>query len=174
MSADHQAAWPAWPTYDREQVDAAAKVLETGRVNYWNGSVGRQLEQDFARWLGTEYSIAVSNGSVSLDLILEALKISAEVVENLPMRDAVTEASVRVREGAAISKSLAASKLFPPMMIHLVSSGETVRGSMISMEMPCMANCSAASIVRCTISEMATTVRSSPARTTLARPKGIS
>jgi general secretion pathway protein F len=56
--------------------------------------------------------------------ILEALKISAEVIENVPMRDAVLEASLRVREGASIAKSLAASKLFPPMMIHLVSSGE--------------------------------------------------
>ncbi len=56
--------------------------------------------------------------------ILEALKISAEVIENVPMRDAVTEATIRVREGASISRSLAASKLFPPMMIHLVSSGE--------------------------------------------------
>jgi general secretion pathway protein F len=56
--------------------------------------------------------------------ILDALKISAEVVENLPMRDAVTEAAVRVREGATISRSLGASKLFPPMMIHLISSGE--------------------------------------------------
>lgn len=57
--------------------------------------------------------------------ILDALKISAEVIENLPMRDAVNEATLRVREGAAISRSLAASKLFPPMMIHLVASGET-------------------------------------------------
>jgi general secretion pathway protein F len=57
--------------------------------------------------------------------ILEALKISAEVIENLPMRDAVTEASLRVREGASISKSLATSKLFPPMMIHMIASGET-------------------------------------------------
>lgn len=57
--------------------------------------------------------------------ILEALRISAEVIENLPMRDAVTQASLRVREGAAISKSLAASKLFPPMMIHMIASGET-------------------------------------------------
>ena len=56
--------------------------------------------------------------------ILEALKISAEVIENLPMRDAVVEATIRVREGASISKSLAVSKLFPPMMIHLISSGE--------------------------------------------------
>jgi general secretion pathway protein F len=56
--------------------------------------------------------------------ILQALNISAEVIENIPMRDAVSEATLRVREGASISKSLAASKLFPPMMIHLVSSGE--------------------------------------------------
>jgi general secretion pathway protein F len=57
--------------------------------------------------------------------ILEALKISAEVIENVPMREAVTEASLRVREGASIAKSLAASKLFPPMTIHLIASGET-------------------------------------------------
>jgi len=56
--------------------------------------------------------------------VLEAMKISAEVIENLPMRDAVNEAAIRVREGGSISKSLEASKLFPPMMIHLVSSGE--------------------------------------------------
>lgn len=56
--------------------------------------------------------------------ILEALKISAEVIENLPMRNAVSEASLRVREGASISKSLATRKLFPPMMIHMISSGE--------------------------------------------------
>jgi general secretion pathway protein F len=57
--------------------------------------------------------------------ILEALRISGEVVNNLPMRDAVTEAATRVREGAAIGRSLNASKLFPPMTIHLISSGES-------------------------------------------------
>ena len=56
--------------------------------------------------------------------ILEALRIAAQVVVNLPMREAVEEASLRVREGASISKSLAASKLFPPMTTHLIASGE--------------------------------------------------
>jgi general secretion pathway protein F len=41
------------------------------------------------------------------------------------MRDAVEQAAVRVREGAAIGRSLAMTKIFPPMMIHLISSGET-------------------------------------------------
>jgi general secretion pathway protein F len=57
--------------------------------------------------------------------IIESLRICAAVVTNLPMRDAINEAGVRVREGAAIGRSLAQSKLFPPMTMHLISSGES-------------------------------------------------
>jgi general secretion pathway protein F len=57
--------------------------------------------------------------------VLDALRISGEVVTNLPMKAAVADAAVRVREGAPIGKSLAKSRLFPPMMIHLISSGES-------------------------------------------------
>ena len=57
--------------------------------------------------------------------VLEALRISGEVVSNLPMQDAVADATARVREGAPIGRSLSSSKLFPPMTIHLISSGES-------------------------------------------------
>jgi general secretion pathway protein F len=57
--------------------------------------------------------------------VLEALRISSEVVTNLPMKGAVEDAAVRVREGAPIGRSLGAARVFPPMMIHLISSGET-------------------------------------------------
>jgi general secretion pathway protein F len=57
--------------------------------------------------------------------VLDALRIAGEVVTNLPMRDAVAEAAARVREGAPIGRSLAASHLFPPMTVHLISSGES-------------------------------------------------
>src|SRR5262249_18543258 len=57
--------------------------------------------------------------------VLEALRISGDVVTHLPMRDAVTDAAARVREGAPIGRSLAVSRLFPPMTIHLISSGES-------------------------------------------------
>ncbi|MET0591495.1 MAG: type II secretion system inner membrane protein GspF, partial [Polyangiaceae bacterium] len=65
-------------------------------------------------------SILTSSGVPAL----EALRISASVIANLPMREAVDEAAVRVREGGAIGRSLAQSKLFPAMSIHLISSGE--------------------------------------------------
>jgi general secretion pathway protein F len=57
--------------------------------------------------------------------VLESLRIAGEVVTNLPMRDAVADAAARVREGAPIGRSLAVSRLFPPMTIHLISSGES-------------------------------------------------
>jgi general secretion pathway protein F len=71
----------------------------------------------FARTFSTLTSSAVP--------VLEAMRIAGEVVTNLPMRDAVQAAAARVREGAPIGRSLGASKLFPPMMIHLISSGES-------------------------------------------------
>jgi general secretion pathway protein F len=56
--------------------------------------------------------------------VLEGLRISAEVVSNMPMRDAVSEATLRIREGAPIGKSLSKSGHFPPLCIHLITSGE--------------------------------------------------
>jgi general secretion pathway protein F len=56
--------------------------------------------------------------------VLDSLRIAGEVIMNVPMREAVADAALRVREGGAMSQSLARSKLFPPMMVHLIASGE--------------------------------------------------
>jgi len=57
--------------------------------------------------------------------VLEALQISAQVLSNLPMRQAVMEAAGRVREGASIFQSLNRTSYFPPMTLHLIASGES-------------------------------------------------
>ncbi len=56
--------------------------------------------------------------------VLESMRIAGSVIANLPMWEAVEEATMRVREGATISHSLAARGLFPPMTVHLIASGE--------------------------------------------------
>lgn len=56
--------------------------------------------------------------------ILDALRIGTQVVSNVPMRDAIDKASARVREGASLARALGDSKLFPPITIHLIGSGE--------------------------------------------------
>lgn len=60
--------------------------------------------------------------SVSL---LAALSAASGVVTNLPMRNALEEAARKVREGVSLSRALASSGLFPPVLIHLIASGES-------------------------------------------------
>lgn len=57
--------------------------------------------------------------------VLEGMRISAQVLSNLPMRNAVVEAADRVREGSNIRHALERSRLFPPMTLHLIASGES-------------------------------------------------
>jgi general secretion pathway protein F len=57
--------------------------------------------------------------------ILDALSISAQVMENVPMKTAVEEAAVKVREGTPIHKALEKSGFFPPMTVYLIASGES-------------------------------------------------
>lgn len=56
--------------------------------------------------------------------VLEALRISAQVLANLPMRRAVLQVADRVREGSSIHSALEKTGHFPPMVIHLIASGE--------------------------------------------------
>ncbi len=56
--------------------------------------------------------------------LLTALRAGAGVVGNIPMREALNEAARRVQEGATLSRSLAQSKLFPPLMVHMIANGE--------------------------------------------------
>ena len=56
--------------------------------------------------------------------LVEALPVAARVMPGLPMRQAVERATAQVREGAPLSRSLAQSELFSPMIIRLVAAGE--------------------------------------------------
>lgn len=56
--------------------------------------------------------------------LVDALKIASEVAGNVVIREAVFEASVKVREGGSLNKSLDQSGYFSPMMIQMIASGE--------------------------------------------------
>jgi general secretion pathway protein F len=56
--------------------------------------------------------------------LVEALAIGAEVVSNRIIRTDVANATQRVREGGSLSRALEASRQFPPMMLHMIASGE--------------------------------------------------
>jgi general secretion pathway protein F len=56
--------------------------------------------------------------------LLVALQAATGVVNNLPMKRALEDAAGKVREGTGLSRALAVSGLFPPILIHLIASGE--------------------------------------------------
>lgn len=56
--------------------------------------------------------------------LLNAMQSAVQVVNNIPMRRAVEEALRQVREGGGLARALGKSKLFPPLVIHLIASGE--------------------------------------------------
>ncbi|MFZ6041299.1 DegT/DnrJ/EryC1/StrS family aminotransferase [Vibrio natriegens] len=64
-----------WPSFTQEEADAASRVLLSNKVNYWTGSECREFEKEFAAWAGCEYAIAISNGTLALDLALKALNV---------------------------------------------------------------------------------------------------
>jgi dTDP-4-amino-4,6-dideoxygalactose transaminase len=66
-----------WPSYTQEEADAVSRVLLSNRVNYWTGQECREFEREFAEFAGTEYAVAVANGTVALDLALKGLGIGA-------------------------------------------------------------------------------------------------
>lgn len=64
-----------WPYFEEDEIEAAVRVLRSGRINYWTGQEGRLFEQEFAQFAGCRYAVAVANGSVALELALYALDI---------------------------------------------------------------------------------------------------
>ena len=89
-----------WPHYDDEQVEAVAAVLRSGRVNYWTGEEGRAFEREYAEYLGRRHAIAVANGTVALELALEAFGIGAGDEVIVPARTYIATASCTVMRGA--------------------------------------------------------------------------
>lgn len=66
-----------WPSFTQEEADAVSQVLLSNKVNYWTGQECRQFETEFAEWADSKYAIAMGNGTLALDVALQALEIGA-------------------------------------------------------------------------------------------------
>src|SRR5690606_8258191 len=77
------------------------------------------VAMDTARFAST-LSILTSSGVP----LLEGLKIAGEVLTNSRLREASRQVAITVQEGGSLNRALAQTELFPPMMVHMVASGE--------------------------------------------------
>ncbi|MRN38513.1 DegT/DnrJ/EryC1/StrS aminotransferase family protein [Neisseria sp. N95_16] len=89
-----------WPSFTQEEADAVSRVLLSNKVNYWTGTECREFEKEFAQYIGTEYAIALSNGTVALDVALKAMDIGAGDDVIVTSRTFLASASSIVTAGA--------------------------------------------------------------------------
>lgn len=89
-----------WPSFTDEEIDAVARMMRSNRVNYWTGDECRQFEREFAAWSGTEYAVAVTNGTLALELALIALGIGPGDEVIVTPRSFLASASCVVSVGA--------------------------------------------------------------------------
>jgi dTDP-4-amino-4,6-dideoxygalactose transaminase len=76
---------PGWPASAPDEVAAAVRVLESGKINYWTGEEGHQFEREFAGFAGCKFGVALANGTVALELALIAGLGNVETVRGPAM-----------------------------------------------------------------------------------------
>lgn len=67
----------SWPQFDADQIDAAIRVLSSGKVSSWTGSETNCFDQEFAAWCGSSHAIAMANGSLALSAGFLALGLGS-------------------------------------------------------------------------------------------------
>ena len=77
MKKQNPKSFPAWPCFADDEIEAVERVLRSGKVNQWTGSEVTNFEKEYADFVGVKYAVALANGSVALELALEALGIGA-------------------------------------------------------------------------------------------------
>lgn len=93
-------AFEPWPSFTQEEADAVSQVLLSNKVNYWTGQECREFEKEFAQFAGTQYAVALANGTVALDVALKALGIAAGDDVIVTSRTFLASASSIVTAGA--------------------------------------------------------------------------
>ena len=89
-----------WPSFTQEEADAVSRVLLSNKVNYWTGSECREFEKEFAAFAGTQYAVALANGTLALDVALKAMGIGAGDDVIVTPRTFLASASAIVNAGA--------------------------------------------------------------------------
>lgn len=91
---------PPWPHFDDDEMATTARVLNSGKVNYWTGEEGRHFEREFATYCGVDHAIALTNGTAALEVALHALGLGPGDDVIVPSCTFIATASAAVMRGA--------------------------------------------------------------------------
>ena len=123
-----------YPYYPDKLIQKINRTLKSGKVNYWTGNEGYFFEKEFSKYVGNKYSVAVSNGSVALEIAIKALNfkkgdeiivsprsfiISASSVINLGLKPKFADVDLNGNLCIEGIKSVYTSKVKAIILVHL-------------------------------------------------------
>ena len=89
-----------WPSFTEEETKAVRNVLLSNKVNYWTGAECREFEKEFALFCGAKYAVALSNGTIALELALRSVGIGPGDDVVVTSRTFIASASAIIAVGA--------------------------------------------------------------------------
>jgi sugar O-acyltransferase (sialic acid O-acetyltransferase NeuD family) len=67
-----------WPQYTEKMINNVTQILQSGKVNQWTGSKVKEFEKKYAEYFGVKYAVAITNGTVAIDLCLKAIDLQPD------------------------------------------------------------------------------------------------
>jgi dTDP-4-amino-4,6-dideoxygalactose transaminase len=89
-----------WPFFSEDEIEAVARVMRSGKVNYWTGQEGKSFEVEFAAFTECRHAIGIANGSLALECALRGLDIGPGDDVVTTARTFIASASCAVMVGA--------------------------------------------------------------------------
>ncbi len=91
-----------WPYFSEEDISSTKEILNSSKVNYWTGKEGINFESEFKQYIGTDYALATSNGTVSLLLAYSAINLKEGDELITTPRGYIAAASIALELGAKV------------------------------------------------------------------------
>lgn len=89
-----------WPSFTEEEAKAVHDIVLSNQVNYWTGTECREFEKEFAAWVDASHAVALSNGTLALDVALKALGVGEGDEVIVTPRTFIASISTVVNAGA--------------------------------------------------------------------------
>ena len=88
-----------WPNYNKKLISEVNKILNSGKINYTTGIIGKKFEQSYSKFIGNRYSVALCNGTAALEVAIKSLELpkGSEII--VPARSFFASASCIVNTG---------------------------------------------------------------------------
>jgi dTDP-4-amino-4,6-dideoxygalactose transaminase len=120
--------------YTKSQINTVANILKKNETNYWTGKYVKKFEKEFSSYFGNKYSVAVSNGSVALEIAIRSLNlkkgdevivtprsfvISASCVLNLDLKPIFADVDKNGNLNIHTIKKVFSNKVRAIIIVHL-------------------------------------------------------